>query len=171
MENNACGKRLCETHKLNHKWTLWAHLPHDTDWSVKSYKKIFTFESVESAILLCETLPDKMIRNCMLFLMRDGIKPMWEDPSNKNGGCFSYKIPNKMILSTWKKLFYTIVGETAVENMSIMQDVNGITISPKRNFCIIKVWLASCNHKNPKIITVDTGLTPNGCIFRRHLTK
>ena len=107
MEDNACSKRPSEIHKLNRKWTLWAHLPHDTDWSAKSYKKILTFESVETAILLCETLPDKMIRNCMLFLMRDGIKPMWEDPSNKNGGCFSYKIPNKMILSTWKKLFYT----------------------------------------------------------------
>ena len=30
-----------EHHKLNTKWVLWAHLPHDTDWSLKSYKKIF----------------------------------------------------------------------------------------------------------------------------------
>ena len=22
------------------KWVLWAHLPHDTDWSIKSYKPI-----------------------------------------------------------------------------------------------------------------------------------
>ena len=27
-------------HQLYDNWTLWAHLPHDTDWTVKSYKKI-----------------------------------------------------------------------------------------------------------------------------------
>ena len=25
---------------LYDKWVLWAHLPHDTDWSVTSYTKI-----------------------------------------------------------------------------------------------------------------------------------
>ena len=24
------------THKLNTRWNLWAHLPQDSDWSVKS---------------------------------------------------------------------------------------------------------------------------------------
>ena len=28
-----------EIHNLYDNWTLWAHLPHDTDWTVKSYKK------------------------------------------------------------------------------------------------------------------------------------
>ena len=27
-------------HILSDKLRLWAHLPHDTDWSLKSYKKI-----------------------------------------------------------------------------------------------------------------------------------
>ncbi len=29
-----------EQHLLYDKWVLWAHLPHDTDWSVKSYDKM-----------------------------------------------------------------------------------------------------------------------------------
>ena len=24
-------------HKLSDTWILWAHLPHDTDWSIKRY--------------------------------------------------------------------------------------------------------------------------------------
>ena len=24
-------------HLLSDKWVLWAHLPHDTDWTLKSY--------------------------------------------------------------------------------------------------------------------------------------
>ena len=30
-------------HKLHDNWIYWAHLPHDTDWTLKSYKKILTF--------------------------------------------------------------------------------------------------------------------------------
>lgn len=30
-------------HKLSDTWILWAHLPHDTDWSIKSYIKICPF--------------------------------------------------------------------------------------------------------------------------------
>ena len=30
---------VAATNPLYDKWVLWAHLPHDTDWSIKSYKK------------------------------------------------------------------------------------------------------------------------------------
>ena len=26
--------------ELSDNWVLWAHLPHDTDWSLESYKNI-----------------------------------------------------------------------------------------------------------------------------------
>jgi len=61
-----------EYHALANKWTMWAHLPHDTDWSINSYKKIYTMETVEQAIALTETLPDVLVKNCMLFLMQSG---------------------------------------------------------------------------------------------------
>ena len=34
-------------HKLYDNWTMWAHLPHDTDWSESSYKNIITLETIE----------------------------------------------------------------------------------------------------------------------------
>ena len=156
-------------HVLLDHWTLWAHLPHDTDWSVASYKKIFTFNSMEEAIALCETLPDKMIKNCMLFLMREGIHPTWEDVKNRNGGCFSYKISNKNILNAWKQLSYTLVGETVTSNVNLMSDINGITISPKKNFCIIKIWIQNCIWQNPKLINDFDAITSHGCRFKRHI--
>ena len=69
MEYNASRKDM---HKLNSEWTLWAHLPHDIDWSIKSYKKILDIKYLEEAVVLMESLPGKMIKNCMLFLMRLG---------------------------------------------------------------------------------------------------
>lgn len=157
-----------EHHNLNTSWRFWAHLPHDTDWTVKSYKNIYKISTVEEAIVLFETIPEKMVKNCMLFVMKDGIQPLWEDPRNRNGGCFSYKISNKTVVNTWKHLAYTVLGETLTINPSLGALVNGITISPKKNFCIIKVWLSDCTHQNPNIIREVGDIIPQGCLFKKH---
>jgi len=46
--------------------------------------------------------------------------------------------------------------------------INGITISPKRSFCIVKVWLKNCKIQNPQKLTEVPGLSPAGCLFKRH---
>ena len=96
-------EQTTNTHILDDEWTMWAHLPHDTDWSVSSYKRIQDFNSVEQAITLTETLPHQMI-NCMLFVMRKGISPTWEDKRNRAGGCFSYN-SNKIVPAIWRDLY------------------------------------------------------------------
>lgn len=160
-----------KTNKLNDSWTLWAHLPHDIDWTIKSYKPIMTFASVEEAVALCETLPNKMIKNCMLFLMRKGIQPVWEDDKNRKGGCFSYKVNNKSVPEAWRNLSYSLIGETLTENKSLLPHINGITISPKKSFCIVKIWTAVCNFQNPEIILKIPELTTHGCLFKKHMPE
>ena len=39
VENQAVSSKST-SYPLYDKWVLWAHLPHDTDWGIKSYKKI-----------------------------------------------------------------------------------------------------------------------------------
>lgn len=158
----------CELHHTHSKWVLWAHLPHDTNWKETSYKKIYTIQSLEAAITLVHTLPDKLIKNCMLFIMREGIKPMWEDEQNRKGGCFSYKVSNKQIISTWTNLVYKLVCENLTCNVKNTTTINGITISPKRNFCIVKLWLKNCDLKDPLEIKQINGLPQNGCLFKKH---
>ena len=114
---------MTDHHKLSSKWTLWAHLPHNVDWTVKSYINVMTVSTVEEAIALVETLPNVLIENCMLFLMRDGIKPMWEDPKNRSGGCFSYKINNKAVAKVWKELSYVVVGDTISKQQTFQLSV------------------------------------------------
>ena len=156
--------------KLSDKWTLWAHLPHDTDWSLNSYKEIITLETIEDSLMLFENLPDVIVKNCMLFLMRKGIQPTWEHEKNRHGGCFSYKINNRQVTNSWKNLSYVLLGESLTEN-KLSKYINGITISPKKNFCIIKIWLANCTYNNPDIITDIEGLPRHGCLFKKHITE
>jgi hypothetical protein len=158
-------------HDLSDGWILWAHLPHDTDWGLKSYMKIYEFNTVEQAITITETLPPVLVTNCMLFLMRKGINPIWEDERNRNGGCFSYKIPNKDVPDAWKQLSYSLVGETMSDNKKLLSHINGITISPKKNFCIIKVWLANCSFQDAAVIREVHGITSHGCLFKRHVPE
>lgn len=167
--NHSNTTMATENHNLRYKWDLWAHLPQDPDWTLNSYKKIYQFRTVEETIGVTEMLPDNLIKNCMLFIMRHGVTPMWEDPKNRNGGCFSYKITNKNVCKVWRSLTYAIVGESVSTNSSFANCVTGITISPKKNFCIVKIWMTNCNHQNPQIVTNEIlNLTPQGCLFKKH---
>jgi hypothetical protein len=155
---------------LNHptinKWTLWAHLPHDIDWTINSYKNIITISSIEEMITITETIPDTLVKNCMLFIMKENIKPVWEDPLNRNGGCFSYKVVNKNVYEVWRDLTYSLIGETISSTDSFVDSVTGITISPKKNFCIIKIWMSNCKHQNATMVNTEIkGLISQGCIF------
>ena len=155
-------------HELSGGWTLWCHLPHDTDWSLKSYIKLYDFNTVEQAVSVTEMLPPKLVVNCMLFLMREGITPIWEDVRNRNGGCFSYKVNNKDVQDCWRQLTYALVGNSISSNKGLLPVVNGITISPKKNFCIVKIWLANCKFQNAIVIKEVAGITPHGCLFKKH---
>lgn len=160
-----------ETHKLSNKWTIYAHLPHDTDWTLASYKTLFATDRVEEFITLTESLPDQLVSNCMLFVMKDDIKPIWEDSHNKNGGCFSYKISNKSVPLIWRKFSYKLVGNTLLNENSKKNNITGITISPKKNFCIIKIWFSDCSNQNPQTIDYFSGVDAHGCLFKKHFNK
>jgi hypothetical protein len=159
-------------HPTINKWTLWAHLPHDTDWTINSYKKIITISSIEEMITITETMPDTLVKNCMLFIMKENVKPVWEDPMNRNGGCFSYKVVNKNVYDVWRDLTYALNGETISSNNSFVDSVTGITISPKKNFCIIKIWMSNCKHQNAAMVNPEIkGLISQGCIFKKHVPE
>jgi hypothetical protein len=162
-------QEVVKNYNLNKEWCLWAHKPHNTDWSEKSYIGIMNVDNVKDTILLTESLPNKLIENCMLFFMKKGVKPTWEDPQNRNGGSFSYKVSNKNVAQTWRELSYVLLGESISSNKGFVSKVTGITISPKKNFCIIKVWMTDCQFQNPsEVISGIKDINPNGCLFKKH---
>ena len=74
------------------------------------------------------------------------------DNNNKDGGSFSYKISNHLLEDVWKKLVYALLGNTLTDDENILKNINGISISPKKNYCIIKLWLANIeNFKNTSL--------------------
>jgi hypothetical protein len=156
-------------HKLNDKWKLFYHLPDEKSWKLNSYKIILkNIDSVEKTVLLNNKITDKIIKYSMLFLFRSNINPLWEDPLNENGGCFSFKVYNNKVVNIWKLLVYSLVGETLCVKREHNNLINGISISPKRKFCIIKIWLKNCLYQDPNILISIPELTKQGCLFKKH---
>jgi hypothetical protein len=154
---------------LNGKWDLYYHLPHDKNWDVSSYKLISkNIATVDQLIAINEALSEKIVKHCMLFVMRSGITPMWEDVQNRNGGCFSFKVINKQVPDVWKTLFYALCGESLCNDKAHSPTLNGITISPKKNFCIIKIWLKDYSMQDPSVLIPITNLSKQGCLFKKH---
>ena len=76
---------------------------------------------------------------------------------------------NKNVYQIWSELSYALVGNTLSANVPFTEGVTGITISPKKHFCIIKIWMTNCENQNPAIITTEVnGLVSQGCLFKKH---
>ena len=154
---------------LSDKWVLWAHLPHDTNWAVSSYKRVLGFNTVEDMVALVENVPDVVVKNCMLFMMRGRVQPVWEDPANRDGGCFSFKVANRNVVEAWRSLCYAVAGGAIADDKGLYGAICGATISPKRAFCIIKVWMTNSKYQDPCKLLAIPGLAVEGCIFKRHM--
>ena len=155
--------------KLMNSWNLFYHLPQDKNWNLSSHKCIMKeIDDVDKLITITNSLHENVVKYSMLFFMKDGINPMWEDKQNRNGGCFSYKVINKNVPSVWSELMYCVGGNTITINKKDMNLINGITISPKKSFCIIKIWISNCTLQNHNTIYPIENLTKMGCIFKEH---
>jgi translation initiation factor 4E len=114
-------------------------------------------------------IPEQIVNSCCFFIMKENITPMWEDKNNRNGGYFSYRIANKYVFQTWKELAFVLTGESISNNNLFVSNVNGISISPKKNFCVIKIWMKTVDYQNPELITNQIkSLIPTTALFKVH---
>ena len=61
-----------------------------------------------------------------------------------------------------------LVGNTLSDSDDFMTRINGVTISPKKTFCIIKIWTSSCDFMDPGKINNIEGISLQSAIFKKH---
>jgi hypothetical protein len=137
---------------LNDTWSSYFHDPLNDDWRNESYVKLMDICSAEDYWLF-QTSIGNHINNGMFFIMREHIFPCWDDPSNIHGGCISIKILKENMVDFWEKLCAKLLTESLLklELRSNWNIVNGISTSPKRHFCIVKIWLGRTDFDNINI--------------------
>lgn len=126
---------------LHSPWNLWYHGLEDKSWTKQSYKHIFTINNLYDLEGFHEIINQRHLQNSMFFLMRDDIFPTWEDPDNREGCCVSYKVPSNQLKEQWSKMVDRVVTEDILCNLAKHEELNGISIAPKKEFNIIKLWL------------------------------
>jgi hypothetical protein len=157
-------------HLLNSKWTLWYHKSDDTDWSLQSYIKLASFSSIEEFAIVYNSLEAVHIQNAMLFLMRDKIAPIWESDENKEGGCFSFKIYRQEIYEAWNELSTLLIGEGLLKEKNDFSCINGISISPKKTFSIIKIWLKNNENNEATKFNEIVKFNFQDAIYKKHVS-
>lgn len=130
---------------LKNTWKIWYHSSKNSSWSNSSYKNIYEINNIFDLKFFIESLHIEHIKTGMFFVMKNNIFPTWEDKNNKFGCCISYKIYDNVVKEKW--IF--IVTELLHNNLVIkFNDINGLSIVPKKNYCIIKLWLKKNLTKN-----------------------
>jgi len=130
---------------LNDTWSSYFHNPLDDDWRNESYQKLIDIGSAEDFWAFQKSVGDH-INNGMFFIVREHVFPCWDDPSNINGGCISIKIGKENMTEYWQRLCSKLLTETLLKKdyrNAYWSHVNGISTSPKRHFCIVKIWVAT----------------------------
>ena len=161
------NKVLDLNYPLNNNWQFYIHLHNNKSWTYDSYIHLMNIKYMEEALTILDDIHFNFIKKTLIFFMKDNIKPLWEDEENRNGGCFSFKIPNKDIEIVWKHMFYCIIGNTLCDE-NYMKDVNGFSISPKKNFCIMKIWMKTKKYMDPTIFRTVPKLPVKNCLFKNH---
>ncbi len=130
---------------LNDLWNVYFHDPSDSNWTSTSYVRLGDIASVDDYWSHASCWNNNITKG-MFFVMRDGIFPCWDDAENIDGGCLSIKILKDVMPEFWQECTMRLVGETLVKDEyrdKFWNIVNGISTSPKKHFCIIKIWLRS----------------------------
>lgn len=123
---------------LNREWVLWFHNEKD-NWKISGFKNIFNIKTPFEFWQLYNNW-NKLggVNQKHFFLMEKNIGPIWEDPSNKNGGCWSFKVPENQAQNLWNDLSIYLI----TENLSSKNNqINGLSICLKKNnYSVIKIW-------------------------------
>ena len=155
--------------KLESKWILWNHKLNDNSWSNDSYINIFEINNLLDYKLLKDNITLQNLQNTMFFLMRDNIFPTWEDPLNKDGCSASFKIPSLQINKIWNKLISYLICENIQKDIQFWNNINGISISPKKEFNIIKIWFKNNTSDIKSINLIEPYITEKNGRIKKNI--
>lgn len=132
-------------------WTLYFHSPAEKRWSIDTFKNIGTVTTWGEYLSLINTFDDSKWGQGMFFWMKSTVPPLWENFQNIKGGSYSLCVGANDSIDIFHR--YTIgcmIGMITHKEDSIQ----GITISPKKGFHVIKLW-----NKDAARFNLSTGLS------------
>lgn len=124
-------------HPLQNQWTLWYYdveNEKNIPWEICQYK-IAGFNTVEDFWSLFDhiKMPSEINSGNDYSLFKNGIRPMWQDDTNKNGGrwfinLLKYPNRNRNVDRFWLDVVLLVIGEA----FNYSDDVCGVVVNNRR---------------------------------------
>lgn len=134
-------------------WTAYFHEPEDKSWAIDSYKRIASMGSWEGLGALLRDMGTQRIVNGMIFTMRGETSPLWENKANIRGGSYCLKVSRRTAAEVYQR--YLAAAALGIATTDPANTIVGVSMSPKKGFCIIKLWNHSAKtFNNPADVAV-----------------
>ncbi|KAI9769009.1 MAG: hypothetical protein M1839_003839 [Geoglossum umbratile] len=132
---------------LRHIWQFWSdkHAPNTSSDKSNSYEeRLKPLETASTIKVFWEILnnvePSRMYLKDSYHFFKKGVKPIWEDPRNVNGGCWTFRVNKSTSEAFWSEILVLVVGEQLQEVVERGDDICGVTISARFNSHLIMIW-------------------------------
>ena len=149
------------THHLRNSWVFWFRPPISKANGFIEYEKTLhaiaacdsaeQFFSVYQHLKRPSTLP--LVSDYHLF--KKGIRPIWEDDENKNGGKLTLRVKKGVADRYWEDLLLAIIGDQFGE---ASEEVCGVVLSVRNGEDILSIWIRANSQRVLRIRYVDVFL-------------
>ncbi|EPQ18108.1 Eukaryotic translation initiation factor 4E type 2 [Myotis brandtii] len=130
-------------HPLQYNYTFWYSRrtpgrPTSSQSYEQNIKQIGTFASVEQFWRFYSHMvrPGDLTGHSDFHLFKEGIKPMWEDDANKNGGKWIIRLRKGLASRCWENLILAMLGE----QFMVGEEICGAVVSVRFQEDIISIW-------------------------------
>jgi len=159
-----------ESYDLNNKWKLWFHSINNNNWGNDSYSELMTISNLYDLKVLNDTMNNISLQNGMFFIMKEDIFPTWEYPENREGCSISFKVPASLLKNSWDLLVTKTLTGDILKNKDKYNEINGISISPKKEFNILKIWLRNSDKNYETFINeYPPYFIKSKSVFKKHI--
>jgi translation initiation factor 4E len=139
---------------LDCSWTFWYDKYIGPGKTVQEYHDalivVGSFNSVQDFWRYQNHIPITNVKETSsLHLMKSGIRPLWEDSANVEGGNLSFRINKENLQDVWIHIALNIIGEQFSERLEAKDEICGLTMSMRKTEVVISLW-----NKNALLVDV-----------------
>ena len=148
------GPAAPSAHPLRNSWVFWFRPPISKANGFIEYEKtlhpIATVDTVEHFFAIYQHLkrPSALPLVSDYHLFKKGIRPIWEDEENKNGGKWVVRLRKGVADRYWEDLLLAMIGDQFGE---ASEEVCGAVLSVRNGEDILSIWARASGQRVLKI--------------------
>jgi len=165
-----------EKHPIKFEYVMWFNRRLQGARTQENYekniKKIGSFKTIEDFWSYYGHLvrPNDLPNSSDYLLFKKGIRPIWEDEYNAQGGKWIVRLQKRLASRYWEDLVLAVLGE----QFNVGEEICGIVISIRFQEDIISVWNRNADNQEAKLRILQTlkrvlALPPTASVeYKRH---